>query len=106
MVKVGNSECEFLKLTPLSRIAAMVGAVSGVIFRARRPSGTNRMRLCGVALSANAGPADHMVNPAHSVSSERRMKKLLTEREDSIGREAGGFGLVLLRDTIVTRGAT
>ena len=47
MVKVGNSECEFLKLTPLSRIAAMVGARSGVTMRARRPSGTNRITLCG-----------------------------------------------------------
>ena len=30
MVKVGNSECEFLKLTPLSRTSAIAGAVSGV----------------------------------------------------------------------------
>ena len=28
MVKVGNSECGFLKLTPLSRTSAMAGAVS------------------------------------------------------------------------------
>src|SRR5450631_3406183 len=45
MVKVGNSECGLAKLTPLSRIAAMVGAVSGVTLRARKPSGTNKMRL-------------------------------------------------------------
>ena len=45
MVKVGNSECGLAKLTPLSRTAAMAGAVSGVTERARRPSGTNRMRL-------------------------------------------------------------
>ena len=34
MVKVGNSECEFLKLTPLSRTSAIAGAVSGVTIRA------------------------------------------------------------------------
>src|SRR5664279_2761507 len=45
MVKVGNSECGLAKLTPLSRIAAMVGAVCGVTDKARRPSGTNRIRL-------------------------------------------------------------
>ena len=54
MVKVGNSECEFLKFTPLSRTAAIAGAVSGVTFNARKPSGTNRIRLCGVAFCADA----------------------------------------------------
>src|SRR5665647_562662 len=47
VVKVGNSECGLAKLTPLSRIAAIVGAVAGVTFSARRPSGTNKMRLRG-----------------------------------------------------------
>src|SRR5580704_7999782 len=55
MVKVGNSECGLAKLTPWSRIAAMAGAVSGVTLRARKPSGTNRIKLCGVC--ALAGPA-------------------------------------------------
>src|SRR5215469_2642697 len=45
IVKVGNSECGLAKFTPWSRMAAMVGAVSGVTDRERRPSGTNRMRL-------------------------------------------------------------
>src|SRR5271169_197836 len=45
MVKVGNSECGLAKLTPLSRTSAMVGAVCGETCAARRPSGTNRMRL-------------------------------------------------------------
>ena len=52
MVKVGNSECGLTKLTPLSRTAAMVGALCGVTDRARKPSGTNRIRLCGVCAAA------------------------------------------------------
>src|SRR6185295_3952367 len=56
MVKVGNSECEFLKLTPLSRTSAIAGAVCGVTMRPRRPSGTNRIRLRGVAFCADASP--------------------------------------------------
>ncbi len=55
VVKVGNRECEFLKLTPLSRTIAMVGAVSGVTMRPRRPSGMNRMMLCGRVSSAATG---------------------------------------------------
>ena len=47
MVKVGNSECEFLKLTPLSRTSAIAGAVCGVTIRPRSPSGTNKIRLRG-----------------------------------------------------------
>ena len=50
MVKVGNSECGFLKLTPLSRTSAIAGAVSGVTFNARNPSGMNRIRLLGRAV--------------------------------------------------------
>src|SRR3974390_128171 len=45
MVKVGNSECGLVKLTPLSRTSAIAGAISGDTNAARRPSGTNRMRL-------------------------------------------------------------
>src|SRR5262245_12600415 len=52
VVKVGNSECEFLRLTPLSRTSAMAGAVSGVTESARSPSGTNRMTLFGRGRSA------------------------------------------------------
>ena len=78
MVKVGKSECEFLKLTPLSRISAIAGAVSGVTFSARRPSGMKRIRLRGVLFSAEAGPvespADNTVSPADSNTSERRIK--------------------------------
>src|ERR1700688_4808924 len=54
MVKVGNSECGLAKLTPLSRMAAMVGALSGVTACARKPSGTNRIRLCGACAAAGA----------------------------------------------------
>src|ERR1700741_2211760 len=52
MVKVGNNECGLAKFTPLSRIAAMVGVVSGVTDSARSPSGTNRMRLRWLCASA------------------------------------------------------
>jgi len=46
-----------LELTPLSRFSAIAGAVSGVTLSARKPSGTNRIRLWGVALSADAAPS-------------------------------------------------
>jgi hypothetical protein len=74
MVKVGNSECGFLKLTPLSRTSAIDGAVSGVTFKARNPSGTNRIRLWGVLFCADAMPADSTTMPADSNRIERRMK--------------------------------
>ena len=67
MVKVGNSECELVKLTPWSRTAAMVGAVSGVTVRARRPSGTNRIRLCGGLGAGRGQPAgDQPCRPARA----------------------------------------
>ncbi len=39
MVKVGNSECEFLKFTPLSRTAAIAGADCGVTFSSAQTVG-------------------------------------------------------------------
>src|SRR5215218_1479031 len=106
MVKVGNSECEFLKLTPLSRISAIAGAVSGVTFSARRPSGMNRIRLRGVLFSAEAGPvespADSTVSPADSNTSERRIK--ISPCEDSLAANRGPrLRLVSLHDGFVTR---
>ncbi len=74
MVKVGNSECEFLKLTPLSRTSAIAGAVCGVTICPRSPSGTNRIRLRGVLFWANAMPADSTVRPTDSNTIERRIK--------------------------------
>src|SRR5258708_18664851 len=74
MVKVGNSECGFLKLTPLSRTSAMAGAVSGVTFRARNPSGTNRIRLRGVLFWAKAVAADRTTKLADRTATVRRMK--------------------------------
>src|SRR5215467_8791909 len=56
VVKVGKTECGFLKLTPTSRAAAMTGAVSAVTLKARRPSATNRMRLLGRLASAASAP--------------------------------------------------
>ena len=73
MVKVGNSECGFLKLTPLSRRSAIAGAVSGVTFNARNPSGINRIILCGVPFWASAVPTDSTARPADSNRIERRM---------------------------------
>src|ERR1700688_2008178 len=74
MVKVGNSECGFLKLTPWSRTAAIAGAVSGLTIPARNPSGTNRMRLWDVLFCADAVAAESMVRPADRMTSERRIE--------------------------------
>src|SRR5579871_5341454 len=73
MVKVGNIECEFLKFTPLSRTAAIAGADCGVTVNARRPSGTNRIRLCGVAFCADALVAANTNRLAVSGNIARRM---------------------------------
>ena len=64
MVKVGNSECEFLKLTPLSRISAIAGALWGVTMRPRSPSGMNRIRLRGVLFCAGAALAVSVIRLA------------------------------------------
>src|ERR1700712_2256488 len=74
VVKVGNRECEFLKLTPLSRTSAIAGAVCGVTIRPRKPSGTNRMRFLGVSFCADAIPADRTVRPADNRMIARRIK--------------------------------
>ncbi len=74
VVKVGNSECEFLKLTPLSRISAIAGAVCGVTMRPRKPSGTNRIRLCGVAFCADAALAVSVIRLADSNTIVRRIR--------------------------------
>src|ERR1700745_376468 len=56
VVKVGKTECGFLKLTPTSRTAAMAGAVSAGTLKARRPAATNRMTLLGRFASAASAP--------------------------------------------------
>src|SRR4029077_12965751 len=71
MVKVGNSECGLAKFTPLSRTAAMAGAVSGVTDRARRPSGTNRIRLRWLCASAGAICKKIAAHAAEMSASER-----------------------------------
>ena len=80
MVKVGNSECEFLKLTPLSRTSAIAGALSGVTMRPRRPSGMNRIRL----FWANATPADNVIRLADS-NTIARMKSPRSKRFSALG---------------------
>src|ERR1700751_3540440 len=75
MVKVGKRECEFLKFTPLSRTSAIAGAVSGVTFSARKPSGTNRIRLWGGALFwADAALAARVKTLADSSTMARRRR--------------------------------
>ena len=64
-MKVGNSEWGFLKLTPLSRIAAIVGAVSSDTISARRPSGMKSTTLCG-GFAAEAGKMVQTPNIQHS----------------------------------------
>src|ERR1700689_4000653 len=74
VVKVGNRECEFLKLTPLSRTSAIAGAVCGVTMRPLNPSGTNRMRFLGLSFCADAEVANSVVRPTVSNRVERRIK--------------------------------
>src|SRR4051812_5584956 len=78
MVKVGNSECEFRKLTPLSRTVDIAGAVSGVTFSARSPSGTNKMRLRGGLFWAKAVVADIKVRLRERMVAQR-MKNLASK---------------------------
>jgi phosphoglycolate phosphatase len=99
VVKVGNSECEFLKLTPLSRISAIVGAVCGVTIRPRNPSGTNRIRLWGGLFCADAVPANINVRAADNNITERRIKISPCEANYGLRRRPC---LVLLYDGIVT----
>src|SRR6202795_3379438 len=81
VVKVGNIECEFLKLTPLSRTSAIAGAVCGDTMRPRNPSGTNRIRLCGVLFCADAAPAARLNRLADSSTIARRMSISLQEAD-------------------------
>src|SRR6266496_1320614 len=99
MVKVGNSECEFLKLTPLSRISAIAGAVCAVTMRPRRPSGTNRIRLRGLAFCADAEPAANAIRLADSNTIVRRIRFSPQAAVPAIRR---GSRLVSLCDRIVT----
>ena len=73
MVKVGNSECEFLKLTPLSRSSAIAGALCGVTMRPRRPSGMNRIRLRGALFCADAAPTVSVIRLADNNTIAWRM---------------------------------
>ena len=68
MVKVGNSECGLTKLTPVSRNCAMAGVVCGVTERARKPSGTNKTRLCGVCAVAAFGAVPSVSTAAAAAS--------------------------------------
>src|ERR1700675_4272645 len=102
MVKVGNSACGFLKLTPLSRTSAIAGAVSGVTFNARNPSGTNRIRLWEEEFCPDAMPADISVRPADSSMSERRIN-ISPEMHIYFTAYQPLLSLVLLYDRFVTR---
>src|SRR5262245_23293366 len=102
MVKVGNSECEFLKLTPLSRSSAMVGAVCGVTILPRKPSGIKRIRLRGVAFCAKARPV--MENVIRLADSNVMARRIWFLPLSAIQHEAD-VRLVLCRDSIVTTGS-
>src|SRR6478752_2515149 len=88
MVKVGNSECELRKLTPLSRTADMAGAVSGVTFSARSPSGTNKMRLRGGLFWANTVGVEIRQRLRERMVAAPRMKHLAIKE---IGRTRPGL---------------
>src|ERR1700704_5172825 len=103
MVKVGNSECEFLKWTPLSRISAIAGAVCGVTMRPRKPSGTNRIKLRGVAFCADAAVAVSAIRLADSNTVVRRIRFSPSEAIAAICR---CLRLVLLCDRFVTCAGT
>src|SRR4051812_1238929 len=99
MVKVGNSECEFLKWTPLSRTSAIAGAVCGVTIRPRSPSGTNRIRLRGAAFCADAAVAVSAIWLADSSTVVRRIRFSPSEAIAAVCR---CLRLVLLCDRFVT----
>src|SRR6476659_4728746 len=86
MVKVGNSECEFLKLTPLSRTSAMAGAVCGLTILPRNPSGIKRMRLRGAAFCAGAALADSVIRLAESSTIARRIRVAPCQADSAVSR--------------------
>jgi hypothetical protein len=88
VVKVGNSEWEFLKLTPRSRTSAIAGAVSGLTIRPRNPSGTNRMTLCGRLFCEKAASADSKNNPIDNIVTARRIFEF-SEIIETTGQQAG-----------------
>src|SRR5262249_6617767 len=80
IVNVGNRECEFLKFTALSRISAIEGAVSGVTLSARRPSGTNRIRLRGWLSWAKAIEEDNARKARETTGMVRRIRDSLLRK--------------------------
>ena len=74
MVKVGNSECGFLKLTPLSRTAAMAGAVSGVTIQRAQAVRHEQDEVVGLGVLAKAALAAKVKRLADSSMSARRIK--------------------------------
>src|SRR4051794_11345528 len=74
MVKVGNSECEFLKLTPLSRTSAMAGAVCGEVMRPQMPARPERVKLRWEAFCADATVAVKIIRLADSNILVRRIR--------------------------------
>src|ERR1700716_630362 len=104
MVKVGNSSCEFLKLTPLSRTSAIAGAVCALTILPRSPSGIKRMRLCGMAFCAEAALADSVIRLAESSTIARRIRVSPYQANSAPGNFSLGPlpCLVLLCDRNVT----
>src|SRR4051794_22525402 len=93
VVKVGNSECEFLKFTPLSRISAIAGAVCGLTMPPRKPSGINRMRLWGLSFWARTAVDGTAPNPTLRIATHRAARgNLGSARRIKSVPPRGGFG--------------
>src|SRR6185312_15477067 len=101
VVNVGNRACEFLKLTPRSRTIAMVGAVSGVTFRPRSPSGMNRMMLC-VRVALVSWAATGEMNSAQA--SANASPRISIGGLPSWRRDRGRFPLGRAHDGNITAG--
>jgi len=93
----------------LSRTSAIAGAVCGVTICPRKPSGTNRIRLRGVAFCADAAPAVYVIKLADSNTIVRRIRffpknQILISffQEEAVSAIRRCLGLVLLCDRIVT----
>src|SRR5206468_4691246 len=67
IVKVGNTEWLLAKRTPCSRTRANVGVLDTLTLSGRRPSGINKIKLCGAWAQASA--------PLRSIR-KKRIKKL------------------------------
>src|SRR5258708_7713363 len=83
VVKVGKTECGFLKLTPTSRTAAMAAALSRGTLKAPSPSRTKKKTLFGACAIATVG---HAVRAKTSAASRFMIFSPLTWRHRGASR--------------------